>query len=375
MRMLLSEGLITAEDLDRAQGRAAARGGTLCHRLVESGVIGADELLRFLVRRFPLPMWPRQRLEILPAGALSAVSAAHARALRVLPVASGDGRLTVALADPTDSHAAGETARAAGAPVDLVLVSDDDLSFALELHYGESGEGAQPGDGAPLPLVRRASRVDDAARAMEEEAIPLVRRAVKPVAVAVSDGDSWSIEPLSPPAPGPEPGPGPPREEPPPRELSEGELIAAIGGAKDRGAVIDAALAYLKRFADRAAFFAVKRTEIRGVRIHDDRVRSESAQALFLPLAAPSTLRRVAEERQVYVGALDRTAADAVLSAALGGRPERVLAIPVVVGGRTAGIFLADGFSSVLPPGARLERFSVAVSEALSALIVRGKMP
>ena len=161
----------------------------------------------------------------------------------------------------------------------------------------------------------------------------------------------------------------------PVRVRSEGEIIAAIGDAPDRDAVVSLALEYLRRCADRAGFFAVKRGEIRGVRIVDDRARNDAARTLFLPLSAPSTLRRVADERQVYLGPLDKTAADAVLSAALGGRPARVLVIPLVLRGKTAGLLTADGFASIVPPRPRLERLANAVADAFSKLIVRGKLP
>jgi hypothetical protein len=157
------------------------------------------------------------------------------------------------------------------------------------------------------------------------------------------------------------------------RTRSEGEIIAAIGEAVDRDAVVSLAIDYLRRFATRAAFFIVKRDEIRGFDIVDDVGHREAARSFWIPFAAPSTLRRVAEEQHVYSGSLDKTSADAVLSAALGGRPERVIVLPIVLKGKTAGLLMADGFSDASPPRARLERLCGAVAEAFTKMITRGR--
>ncbi len=385
MRMLLAEGLITADDLERAQALKAAKGGTLSQHLVLTGAVGSEELVRFLSRRFPIPRWPRQRLEVIPPSVVSIVPAAHARSLRVIPVAREGNLLTLATADPTDAHAVNETARVVGAIPAVVLVSEEDLVFALERHYGREAAGDPREDDVPLPLVRRAA--DRIEAGDTGEAIPLVRRIERPPESSKLDFDTWSTGPSA--AITVESNPeavvtAQPEEDgvgdgfdpsAPVRARSEGEIIAAIGDAPDRDAVVALALEYLRRCADRAGFFAVKRAEIRGVCVVDDRVRNDSARALFLPLSAPSTLRRVAEERQVYLGPLDRTAADAVLSAALGGRPDRVLVIPIVLRGKTAGLLTADGFASIVPPRPRLERLANAVADAFSKLIVRGKLP
>jgi hypothetical protein len=396
MRMLLAEGLISRDALERALTLKAAHGGTASFHLVEAGAIGADELALFMARRFPLPRWPRQRLGLVPPPALAAIPPALARALRVVPVARSEGALTVAVVDPTERHALDEAARAAGMTVMPVLVSEADMSFALERHYGLEAPPIRPSDEIPLPLTRRVTRkmavvAEEAAEvavtpggdsiAAAVDAIPLVRRTASaappsaPAAPAPEAArpaiDSWHSDPA----------PAPPllrrqpadaeaggAEDGPARVRSEGEIVAAIDQAPDRDAVIALALGYLRRFAARAAFFTVKRAEIRGFDIVDEESHRDAARSLWFPLSAQSTLRKVAEERQVHVGPLGGGAADAVLAAALGGRPERVIVVPVAIKGRTVGLLMADGFAEA-PPRARLERLSGAVAEAFTRLI------
>jgi hypothetical protein len=407
MRMLLAEGVISRDELERALTQKAARGGSASQHLVEADAIGSEELTRFMARRFPIPRWQRQRIALVPPLVLAAIPAALARSLRVLPVARReDGTLTVAIVDPTETHALEEATRAAGTAVETVLVSEADMAFALEHHYGRERPPIEPRGEVPLPLTRRITRrmavvTEDAAEPVPRpqptggtiaealDAIPLVRRIVTappgspapaPAPAAPKsprpDYDTWQTGPSfsSPPDPV-EPGgcPTEPAAPAPTRTLSEGEIIAAIGEAVDRDAVVSLAIGYLKRFASRAAFFTVKRDEIRGFDIVDDLGHREAARSFWIPFAAPSTLRRVAEERRVYAGSLDKTSADAVLSAALGGRPERVIVLPIVLKGKTAGLLMADGFYDAFPPRARLERLCDAVAEVFTKMIARGR--
>jgi len=405
--MLLAEGVISRDELERALTQKAARGGSASQHLVEAGAIGSEELARFMARRFPLPRWPRQRIALVPPLVLGAIPATLARSLRVLPVALREGALTVAIVDPTEGHALEETARAAGIAIETVLVSEADMTFALEQHYGRERAPIAPHEEVPLPLTRRVTRrmsvvsEDHAEPAPQPtggtiaealDAIPLVRRvtavptapqvpAAAPAPPAARsaprpDYDSWHIgpAPAGPPAPA-EPDDGPPEvaAPSPSRSLSEGEIIAAIGEAADRDAVVALAIDYLRRFASRAAFFTVKRDEIRGFDIVDELGHRDAARSFWIPLAAPSTLRRVAEDRHVYTGSLDRTSADAVLAAALGGRPERVIVAPIALKGKTVGLLMADGFSAAAPPRTRLEHLCEAVAEAFTRFIARGR--
>jgi hypothetical protein len=400
MRMLLAEGLISRDELERALTLKAARGGTASRYLVEAGVISSEELVRFMSRRFPLPRWQRQRIALVPPVALAAIPPGLARALRVLPVAQREGALTVAIVDPTERHAIEEAARASGLRIETVLVSEADMEFGLDHHYGPERPPFAPHDEVPLPLTRRITRrmsvVSDGATEPFPEPQPAVGESPEALGAIplVRKAGTAAAEPAPPPAPS-IPAPAAqvlPRPEydswqtgpafvipaveaaspAPPRSLSEGENIAAIGEATDRDSVVALAIDYLRRFASRAAFFTVKRNEIRGFDIVDESSHKDAARSFWIPLATPSTLRRVAEAGEVYSGPLDRTTADAVLCAALGGRPDRVIVAPIVIKGKAVGLLMADGFTET-PPRARLERLADTVAEAFTRLIARGR--
>ncbi|MFO8072209.1 MAG: hypothetical protein R6V85_10085 [Polyangia bacterium] len=199
--------------------------------------------------------------------------------------------------------------------------------------------------------------------------------------------DSWVAAALSP-APGGEPGSGKIRQAPGRREArrdsdperdgqarrgpSEGELIDAIARSDSRDEAISLALRYLLRLADRAAFFVVRRGEIRGFDIDGQDTSKESIRSFWIPATAPSALARAVEDREMQLGPLTRHPADGVLSAALGGRPDRALVIPVLLRSRVVGLFYADGLRVDVPPWSRLTRLAEAVAGSLSRAILSG---
>jgi hypothetical protein len=81
-------------------------------------------------------------------------------------------------------------------------------------------------------------------------------------------------------------------------------------------------------------------------------------------------MRQVVTERRIHLGPLGRTAADAILAAALGGRPRRILAIPVQISGRVVGILYSDQFKVDMPPWNRIERLAEVVGDNLKRLLL-----
>jgi hypothetical protein len=80
-------------------------------------------------------------------------------------------------------------------------------------------------------------------------------------------------------------------------------------------------------------------------------------------------MRKVVTERQIHFGALGFDPADSVLAAALGGRPERAMIVPVVIRERVVGLLYADRLEIDSPPWSRLQRLGDVVAENLGRLI------
>jgi hypothetical protein len=552
VRMLLGEGRITREQYERAVALEARHGETLTYHLVAGGVIAADELAKFMVSHFPCAYWPRSRLASLPRDAIDLLSPDLAGELRVIPLALAGRALTLGVTDPSRSHALDEAAHFCGCTIVAAVVSETDMTFALEKHYGirppgpfESRPSRPPSSPpppakhsslAPLPLMTgrglegpgyrppaparsdspfpaHRTRNTRPLETIEDEAIPLVTRAASrprrediPEAVAkprgnvdmrppvlvggrkggrrrlsdapqpevthravsepprsdiahrklseppvirapseppprrrlsepppgrrlsspapsraepaaarprpvterirpedvprraeparhpagesaarpVASEESWaslSEERVEVRAPSRPPAPAPPqatpRVEPAPAETarSEGEIIAAIDVAKNREDVVGLALGYMLRFAGRAVFLAVKKTEIRGFDIAGTMTSREAIRSFWVPISSPCTLQEVVHSRQIRLGPLAQTPADGVFAAALGGRPSRALVVPVIIRNRVAGLLYADGLDDDLPPWNRLTRLAEAVGSAFARLLAAGGAP
>lgn len=154
------------------------------------------------------------------------------------------------------------------------------------------------------------------------------------------------------------------------REMKEGEIIAAIHRGRSRNEIIGLALDYLLQFAARAAFFVVKKNEIKGFEIAGDLTSRSAIRSYWVPLNVDCTLGHVAKERRIHLGPLGRSAADAILAASLGGRPKRILVLPVELRERTVGMIYGDGLNVEMPPWNRLERLAEVVGENFKRLIL-----
>ncbi len=167
--------------------------------------------------------------------------------------------------------------------------------------------------------------------------------------------------------------PPPPKNEPPTPELTANktisDILGAINKAVDRDEIVGLALDYLLLFSKRAAFLLVKRNEIRGFEIKGENANRTAFKAYWVPLASASTFRTIATEGEIHLGPFGRTTTDAIFTAAVGGRPRRVLIIPVQIQNRIIGLLYADSLKIDMPPWNLLERLADVVGSNLARLI------
>ena len=104
-------------------------------------------------------------------------------------------------------------------------------------------------------------------------------------------------------------------------------------------------------------------------------MKREAIKRYWIPRFADSTFKRTIDDRQIHIGPLIRTTSDAVFSAALGGRPRRVIIIPLEIKGRVIGLLYADKLKIEMPPFNLLERLADVASGALLALILKKIKP
>ncbi len=369
--LLVEEGAVPADVVERAVARQRETGGALDTALLEEGAIAEAALVGYLARAAELPAAPE-----------TAWSGNDARARRVFPsrVAERHGLAPFAL----DGR---ELSLVATYPVDVGLL--DEISFMLSLHltahvgpewrvrelihrlYGGQlsprlaavavAAGAAPrpaaGDVVPQAVPERPAPPPASAGFARDESEPL-----EPLAAALAQAldafDDLDIEDAGAPESGSEaeeagdgggaevlaanaPPPALDRTAPPRWALEDAR--AALASAHHRDEVVLVALRYARDFFEFAAMFAVTRDAVAG---HDalgaeearDRVRTVAIWS-----SDPGIFKTVIETQSPYLGPVAKGVAgtDAVLHG-LDRAPRTALVYPVLLRDRPVAILYAD---------------------------------
>ncbi len=99
--LLLSEGFITREHLDRAQRDAKNNGSTVTYALIKTGALDEVELTKIIARTYRMPAVDLAKFEV-DGRILKLVPAELATKHLILPLKRDGRTLTVAIADPTN---------------------------------------------------------------------------------------------------------------------------------------------------------------------------------------------------------------------------------------------------------------------------------
>ena len=365
--LLVEEGAVPADLVERAVSRQREAGGALDTALLEERAIGEAELVGYLARAAELPAAPE-----------TAWSGNDARARRVFPsrVAERHGLAPFALEGR-------ELSLVATYPVDVGLL--DEISFMLSLHltahvgpewrvreliqrlYGgqlsprlaalavASGAAPPPAGAAAPEAAGPAPRPPPPASAgfARDESEPLepLAAALAQALEAFFDDMEIAVDDAVPGrVAGEEPEGGDGASEPPPvldrtapPHWTLEDARAALASARHRDEVVLVALRYARDFFEYAAMFAVTHDAVAG---HDalgmeearDRVRTVAIWS-----SDPGIFKTVIDTQSPYLGPVAAGVAgtDAVLHG-LGRAPRTVLVYPVLLRDRPVVILYAD---------------------------------
>lgn len=136
--ILVKAGVITHEALDgllKKQRRVRRRLGELA---IESGLATEQEIGEALSKQLRIPFMSLDTTVIDPM-VVGLISESMARDLVAVPLVRVEDRLTVAMADPTNSEAIKEIRFVTGCEVEPVIVRQNEILTAIESYYGMPG--------------------------------------------------------------------------------------------------------------------------------------------------------------------------------------------------------------------------------------------
>jgi len=129
--LLLDDGLITEEQLQAALAEQQETGQSLGRVLVDRGAISEVDLVRTLARQIGLEFVDLDEYPV-DAAASSLIPESVAKRHQALPIGWEDGRLVVAMANPSDVFAIDDIKALSGAELKPVVVTSGQLASALD---------------------------------------------------------------------------------------------------------------------------------------------------------------------------------------------------------------------------------------------------
>src|SRR5437588_3986825 len=137
--LLLAGGLLTREQLDDALATQRITGKSLGRVLIDGGAVTEADLVRTLASRIGLEYIDLSDYPV-DAAAARPIRAALSRRYQALPVAWEDGRMVLAMADPSNVFAIDDIRTITGADVKTVVATRAAIMEAIERHHRVEGD-------------------------------------------------------------------------------------------------------------------------------------------------------------------------------------------------------------------------------------------
>jgi type IV pilus assembly protein PilB len=137
--LLIDEGLLTEAQLDAALAEQAKSGKPLGRLLIEQGTISETELVRTLARQVGLEFVDLADWTI-DGSVASLVPESLARRYQAIPIGWEDGKLVVAMADPSNVFAVDDIRALAGTDVRSVVATASQILETIERFFRVDGE-------------------------------------------------------------------------------------------------------------------------------------------------------------------------------------------------------------------------------------------
>ena len=135
--ILLDRSWVSAQDLDKARQRRKP-GQELAEVLVEMGALEPQRLARALAQEYRFPFQAHIDEHSLDSKLVSKVPINYAKRNHLLPIASGDGGVTVAIADPANYEPLDDLRLLFGATIHPVIAPAEVINEAINRAYDQA---------------------------------------------------------------------------------------------------------------------------------------------------------------------------------------------------------------------------------------------
>ena len=179
--LLIKEGLITKDQLDKALQEQKANGTRLGYNLVKLGFVQETEITKMLARQFRMPAVDLSRFEVDPK-IVKMIPADIALKHLVLPLKKEGRTLTVAMADPTNMGVIDDLKFVTRYDIFPVIAGEYTLRTAIDKYYEQVDaqldsllkEMGEESESEELELVQEQEEAEQAGAAMADDA-PVVK--------------------------------------------------------------------------------------------------------------------------------------------------------------------------------------------------------
>jgi len=331
-QMLLRDGRLTEEQLQRSLAKQARDGGRLGTVMVEMGLIDLDSVTVYLGLELGIPIATRATLDRAKRSAVALLTPQQAMRYRCVPIVVQDRHLIAAVDDPHDIQTLDELSRITGYRLLPRVAPEMRIYYYLERYYGVprpgrfsqyGGEpatnqpnlpapplpGLPPPTEHPLPQVpsrpievvrsrsRIASSAEDHARAVRDEAEKLeevlrkddaIQAELVPRASSTGGGDFDNT---------------PTMEIDIPNSYDAIDIdgaMDAMRAASRRGDVVDALMSFAVGLFDTVALCKARDNIAFGWKANGPTVDGERIETLLIPLDMPSMFQIALHNDNVY---------------------------------------------------------------------------
>jgi type IV pilus assembly protein PilB len=141
-KILISRGVISAEQLAEAEALAKGSNGKVADSLVRLGYATGDEVMAAIAKEHGCEFLDLSKI-VVPPSVVELVPESVARENAILPVEEYDGALKVAVSDPLDLETLDKLRFILNKKVDMALAPKESILEAINRYYGQfEGESA-----------------------------------------------------------------------------------------------------------------------------------------------------------------------------------------------------------------------------------------